>query len=192
MHGLILYCIEMFIRDRRGDSAWADVAQSGGFERHGFDAFRHYPPDTLARLIGAGSARLGLEPSEFLDDLGQWLTMIEQVRRILRFSGSCYADFILALEYLHLRGEMTLPGLDLPQIRAARRGAGGFRLEIGDGPPEWAAVICGITRAMADDFGALACVSAEGRLIEIEISDDAFSPGRDFSLTPALSETGTG
>lgn len=182
MQGLIHYSVETFIRQRRGEAAWRDVAARAGLDALGFDAFRHYPPQMLDALIAAGCAEFGLDRAEFLDDLGQWLAGIEELRRILRFSGSCYADFVFALEHLHLRGEMVLPGLDLPRITVVQEPEGCFVLDMTE-RGEWAAVICGMARAMADDYGVLACVETKGGRIRIEVPDTRFGPGRDFSLS---------
>lgn len=181
MQGLIHYSVETFIRQRRGEAAWAETAIRAGLDSRGFHAFRHYPPQMLDALISAGCAVFGLDQAEFLDDLGQWLAGTEEVRRILRFSGASYADFVFALEHLHLRGEMVLPSLDLPRITVTQKAGGRFDLDIAD-RAEWAAVICGVARAMADDYGVLAFVEIKRGRIRIDVPDTRFGPGRDFSL----------
>ncbi|MDO5528680.1 MAG: heme NO-binding domain-containing protein [Paracoccus sp. (in: a-proteobacteria)] len=182
MHGLIHRCVEVFIRERHGDPVWTQLASLSGVDPRGFRPFRRYAAKQCDALLRAAAAHLSLGRMELLEDLGHWVARIEQIRRILRFSGSDFGDFLFALEYLRARAEMVLPGLDLPQVKVSQSGPSRFTLHLRGAPGDWTAALCGLVRAMADDYGVLAVVEQARRRIIVEIPDASFSAGRHFSL----------
>lgn len=182
MHGLINRSIERFIRESYGEAAWADIANLIGLDGRGFEGFRRYPDALTLRLIGAGASRLAKPDAELLEDFGAWLARTEPIRRLLRFSGADFADFILTLEELPGRVRMIVPDLEVPRIAVAAGAADRFRVTITHAAPEWRSVLAGILRAMSDDYGALALIVDEGAAITVDVSDEAFFEGRDFDL----------
>lgn len=184
MHGLINTTIEAFLRDSYGGEAWAAVADRGGCDPAGFAPFRETPDRVTLRLIAAAAETLGKPEAEFLEDLGAWLARVEPARRLLRFSGSDFSDFVLSLEELPGRGHLVLPRLGLPRIAVAARGGGQFRVTVSHGAPEWRSVLAGMLRAMSDDYGALALIVDEGGWISVDVSDEDFGTGRAFELAP--------
>lgn len=186
MHGLINCSIERFIRDGYGEDAWADIAALIGLAAGGFESFRRYPDALTLRLIGAGAGRLAKPEAELLEDFGAWLARSEPIRRLLRFSGADFADFILTLEELPGRVRMIVPDLEMPRFAVAHGAADRFRVTVSHAPPEWRSVLAGILRAMSDDYGALALIVDEGAAISIDVSDEAFFEGRGFDLAAGV------
>lgn len=182
MHGLINRSIERFVRESYGEEAWADIAGQIGLDGAGFEGFRRYPDALTMRLVAASAARLAKPEAELLEDFGAWLARTEPIRRLLRFSGADFADFILALEELPGRVRMIVPDLEMPRIAVAAVAADRFRVGVSHALPEWRSVLAGILRAMSDDYGALALIVDEGAAISIDVSDEAFFEGRDFDL----------
>lgn len=185
MHGLINRSIEGFVRESYGDDAWRDIADRIGLAGS-FEGFRHYPDALTLRLIAASAERLAKPASELLEDMGAWLARSEPVRRLLRFSGAEFADFVVTLEELPGRVRMVLPDLDMPRLTVTSGAADRFRVTVSHAMPEWRSVLAGILRAMSDDYGALALIVDEGSGITIGVSDEAFSEGRDFALSAAV------
>jgi len=182
MHGLINRSLERFVRDSYGDPAWCDVAAGLDLPCDRFEPFRHYPDALTLRVIEAAAARLGKPRPELLEDLGAWLARTEPIRRLLRFSGSDFSDFILALEELAGRVGMILPELEMPRITVAVLAEQQFRVAVEDAMPEWRGVLAGVVRAMSDDYGALALIVDDGEAIAVDVSDGTFCEGRDFDL----------
>ena len=182
MHGLINRSIERFVRDSYGDVAWRDIADRIGVTE-GFEGFRHYPDALTLRLLAASAERLGKPDGELLEDLGAWLARTEPIRRLLRFSGADFADFIVTLEELPGRVRMVLPDIEMPRIAVTSGAADRFRVTVSHAMAEWRSVLAGLLRAMSDDYGALALIVDEGASITIGVSDDAFCEGREFELS---------
>lgn len=182
MHGLINRSIESFLRDSYGEQAWLSIAAALEVEPAGFEPFRHYPDRLTLRLIATATRVLTKPEPELLEDVGAWLARTEPARRLLRFSGTDFADFVLALEELPGRARMVLPDLDMPRISVTAQGRAQFRVEVSHALPEWRSLIAGVLRAMSDDYGALALIVDEGSGIEVDVSDEAFFAGRDFDI----------
>lgn len=182
MHGLINRSIECFLRDNYGDPAWGRIAASLNIDPAGFEPFRHYPDPLTLQLIAAATEVLHKPEPELLEDVGAWLARTEPARRLLRFSGSDFADFVLALEELPGRAHLVLPDIDMPRIAVTVEGVGQFRVTTSHAPPEWRSLLAGVLRAMSDDYGALALIVDEGTAISVDVSDESFFAARDFDI----------
>ena len=124
-----------------------------------------YPAEVTDRLLTAAATRLDRDGGCLLEDLGTYLVSHPAragVRRLLRFGGSDYREFLYSLEDLPARARLALPDLVLPDLRLREAARGRFRLEIGPGMPGLAEVALGLLRAMADDYGALVTRVAGG------------------------------
>lgn len=133
------------------------------------------------KVLAEASGRLVKAPSEMLEDLGGWLTRIEAIRRLLRFSGRDFPDFLLSLEELPDRAHLVLPRLSLPRLSVGRDGHG-VLVALLPPDPDWQALLIGLIRGMADDHGALCLISAEGARIRVDIWDAQFAEGKGFTL----------
>jgi hypothetical protein len=125
-----------------------------------------------------------------LEDLGTYLVShpnLERLRRLLRFGGVSYLDFLHSLEDIPDRGHMALPDLDLPRLRLVDCGEGLFRLHVSVLFSGVGHVVVGLLRAMADDYGALVLLDHGGNdagdeVISIHLLDHRHSEGRRFDL----------
>ncbi|MBK5945337.1 hypothetical protein CCR83_02450 [Rhodobacter veldkampii DSM 11550] len=158
MHGLVNRSIQCFLGDTYGADLWAAVAAKAGAPVEGFEAMLRYDDALTCDLIQAATLRLGKPRAALLEDLGAYLVTREPLRRLMRFGGVDYTEFLLSLEDLQGRGLMALPDLDLPELGLESGAAGRFTLTVTAAQPGWGAVFAGMLRAMADDYGALALI----------------------------------
>ncbi|ARC89111.1 heme NO-binding domain-containing protein [Rhodovulum sp. MB263] len=194
MHGLINRAIHFFLADTYGQQVWAEIVRDAGLERHAFEAMLNYDDDTTEALLGAAGARLGLPQTMLLEDLGTYLvshSALEPVRRLLRFGGETFLDFLFSLEDLPDRTRLAVPDLVLPELRLAEDAADGYRLDCRGDWPEAFHILQGLLRAMADDYGALVLLEPleerpDGGLLGVRLLDSSFSTGRSFSLKGPL------
>lgn len=195
MHGLINKSVQMFLRDHHGISVWKQVAERVGLEHAGFEAMLHYADSSTEALLAAAQEVLGVPRAALLEDIGAWVAMSEPLRRLLRFGGADFGDFLHSLDDLPGRGRMALPDLDLPELVLQCESRGRFVLHLRSLMPGWSAVMAGLLRAMADDYGALVLIepmtsiSAFGAVGQVErlrvlLLDEEFSAGRQFELAP--------
>jgi hypothetical protein len=193
MNGLINRAIECFVRDGYGDAAWAAVAAELGIDETATEPLMPCDREVTVRLVAALAARLGREAEDLLEDLGTYLVSqprTEAIRRLLRFGGVDFAEFLESLEDLPDRARLAMSDLDLPAIALHVQGAGTFRVEIGRAEAaglRFGPVLLGLLRAMADDYGALVMLEHRGgdgarEIIEVRLLDAAFADGRAFDL----------
>ena len=183
MHGLIIRAVELFLRARHGDAVWAAVCAATGLDRRGTQIMRTYKAELLQRMILSASTTLRIEREELLEDIGGWIPRLESVRYIMRFSGSSFEDFVLSLDDLHDRARIVLPGLELPKIATQMIGPQHYNVDINSDAREWYPVLAGLLRGMADDYGVLAIVERDQAHLDVQIVDDRFAEGSQFSFT---------
>lgn len=194
MHGLICKAIEGFVKDQHGAGAWAAIRAQSGLAIEGFETLRIYDPDIATTVIDATAFVLGRDRDAVLEDVGHWICThppLEAVRRLIRFTGRTFMNLLYALDEVHDRACMAVPGLCLPRFRLDRDYAGELviysRWHIAGG----AALLTGALRAMADDYGTLAMIDA-GRaemsngiwfeLIHIKVIQQDYHESREFTL----------
>ncbi|MBU3029313.1 heme NO-binding domain-containing protein [Paracoccus marinaquae] len=182
MHRLVVRAVEEFLRDTYGANLWRQVEISCAVEQVAAAAPAGRLPGGAERMIAAAGAILEKPEGELYEDLGAWLARREAIRRLLRFSGRDFADFVLSLEELPDRAHFVIPDLEMPRIRVEREEDGTMRLLLDPLAPAWCAILGGLLRAMADDYGALGLVAVGGRAVQVQIPEASFAEGRDFHL----------
>ncbi|MEI4487007.1 heme NO-binding domain-containing protein [Frigidibacter sp. MR17.14] len=197
MHGLVNRALQCFLRDTYPPQVWRDLASELGIGRDGFEAMLDYPEPLARRFLALAADRLGKPDLVLLEDLGAYLVGREAIRRLLRFGGSSYPDFLLSLEDLPDRVALALPELRLPALAVRAVAGGHYRVTVApaaDGtlPPELVTpVLAGLLRAMADDYGALvfldfATLADGGAEIALVLLEDRYAPGRGFRLAATV------
>ena len=122
-----------------------------------------------------------------------WVTRILPVlksvarRRLLRFGGVTFADFLHSLEDLPERGRLALPDLELPLLEVSDLENGDYLLRCAPMVQGVGHVMVGLLRAMADDYGALVLLEHGGgmagdEVVRVQILDQRHTAGRRFSL----------
>ncbi len=190
MHGLINRSIQCFLRDSYGPALWDAVAVEVDLGFSGFEAMLTYPPEMTERAIAAACRILERPRESVLEDLGTYLVShrnLEPVRRLLRFGGVTFGDFINSLEELPERARLAVPDLDLPEVSLAEGPGHSGLLAIQACFNGVGHVAVGLLRAMADDYGALVFLDYLGNpngweTISIRVLDQAWTPGRRFEL----------
>lgn len=189
MHGLMNRAIQSFLRETYGQTLWLGVAADAGVAPEGFEAMLQYDDALSDSVLSAAARALGRTRATILEDLGTWLVSSQTgqpLRRLLRFSGSSFPDFLHSLEDLPDRGRLAISDLDLPLLNLQEVAPGSYRL-ICHGPPDFSYVLMGILRAMADDYGALVLLDQTGRRdaseeITIQLLQTNYAEGRRFDL----------
>lgn len=195
MHGLVNRSIQSFVTDTYGVDIWAAVAVGAGVTLDGFEAMLHYDDQITHDLLDAASARLDKGRDILLEDLGTYLVSnknLESLRRLLRFGGVNFLEFLHSLEELNGRTSLALPDLDLPQLSLYEHSPSTFLLTCSWQFPGAGALMSGILRGMADDYGALVLLELEEgnepgeSVLRIELLDSRFTAGRQFDLAASV------
>lgn len=190
MHGLINRSIQSFVSDTYGAPVWEEVSTAADLPPEGFEPMLIYDDTVTDSLLTQVSATLDKPEAALLEDLGTYLVSHPSgrgVRRLLRFSGETFADFLYALDDLPSRARLAMPDLEMPDLELREEAGGQFRLFVCSMHRGWGFVMMGLLRAMADDYGALVMMEmAPGAssiaVIEIRLLDSRYAEGRSFSL----------
>lgn len=187
MQRLVIRAIEEFLRDTYGEGLWGRVKSACDLEpvpstNNAPGSSAHGRSQRAERLIPVAASLLGKPPEELSEDLGAWLARREPIRRLLRFSGRDFGDFVMSLEELPGRAHFVIPDLDIPRIDVVPESRNSMQLVLPETKVAWTAVLGGLLRAMADDYGALGLIAVEGNTISIDISAEDFAEARDFQL----------
>ena len=190
MHALMLRSLQGYVRDTFGAAAWAAVVREAALKCETFEPMLRYDP-RLADEVAAGVARVLDRPVEAVwEDTGTYLITNpahQGVRRLLRFGGVGFADFLHSLEEMPGRARLAWPGLTMPELSLRELGPDRFQLACHYPVRGAARVFVGILTAMADEYGALCVIEAEeggetGHLISIQVLDSADSQAQSFDL----------
>jgi len=190
MHGLVNRAVQCFVRDTYGLSIWRSVARRAGLEKPEFEAMLHYEDGVTDAVLKAISTELNLPRTTVLEDLGTYLVShsnVEALRRLLRFSGVTYLEFLYSLDDLRARARLALSDLDLPALELCDLGGGCYDLICRHRHSGFSYVVMGILRTMADDYGALVLLEHGGQehgyaRIRIQLIEECYSNGRRFEL----------
>lgn len=189
MHGLFNRAIQCFLRDTYGADLWRQVARDAGLGFEDFEAMLRYDPSVTDAVLRAASVRLSRPREAVLEDLGNHLianTSLEPVRRLLRFGGVTFRDFLNSLEDFPDRCRLALPGADVPML-SLREGEDGYLLSCRWSLDGVGHLVVGLLRAMADDYGTLAFLEhlgndAEGETVSVRLVEVQLFAGRPFDL----------
>lgn len=193
MHGLMNRAIECFVRDTYGQRTWRAVARAAGHDDPTFEAMLSYDDEVTDAVLEAATRELRKPEDAFLEDLGTYLVShptTEALRRLLRFGGVTFAEFLHSLDELPGRARLAVGDLVLPEIELEEEAEGTFRLSCRYHRPGFGHVLIGVIRAMADDYGALVLLDmlerrAGEEVVSIVVLETAFAAGRDFRLASA-------
>jgi len=191
MHGLINRSLECFLSDTYGNDVWHDVVNGANLGIDKFESMLEYDDSLTYAVLDAAADRLSKSQATLLEDLGTYLVShprVESLRRLLRFGGGSFIEFLHSLDDLQDRAKLALPELKLPRLTLIDcENAGQYKLSCRGPYKGFGRVMLGLLRAMADDYGALVVLedqeSDQGNEdISITLVESEFSDGRAFSL----------
>lgn len=194
MHGLINKSVQGFLTSTYGDSGWQEIARMADVPEQGFESMLSYPDNMTDAILDAACAYVRCTRASLMEDIGIFLVThptLEAVRRLMRFGGPTFEDFILSLDELHDRACLAVPELTLPVINLRETGGGRYVITT-----HWRIagaiwLVSGVLRAMADDYGALAVLDTGPRLqhdgtieetLSVFVAEPDFALGRSFFL----------
>lgn len=190
MHGLINRAIQAFVCVTHGEDRWRAVMDSANLGFTEFEAMLIYTDEQSQQLLTSLETVLQRPLAEMLEDMGTFLVSnpeVEALRRLLRFGGVNYVEFLQSLDDLPDRARLAVSDLHLPALELTERAPGQFSLLCQAGLPGYGSVMMGVLRAMADDYGDLVILehsgSQDGReLISVALVETDFAEGRVFDL----------
>ena len=190
MLGVVNKAIEEFVITVHGGAVWQEVLRDIGTPGFRFEPMLMYEDEKSYALIRALSKRLSKPQQDIFDDIGTYLVTPPNggaLRRLLRFSGSSFDDFLFSLDDLNDRVDLALPDLQLPQIMVIPQTIDRVHVRVSQTWSGFAYVLQGLLRAMADDYGTLVFLDVrrdvtDSACIEVILIENNFSAGIDFDM----------
>lgn len=191
MHGLINRSIQSFLSDTYGAEMWSSIMAAADLGFDNFETLSNYDRNETDAVMKAASGYLSTSEDMLLEDLGTYLVShpnMQALRRLLRFGGDSFVEFLHSLDELHDRAKLAVPDLILPVLELRDHSSSAFTLSVVHHHNGFGHVMVGVLRAMADDYGALALLDFQGRkdgveTISIELLESSFAEGREFALS---------
>jgi len=194
VHGLVNRTIQCFVTDTSGAAAWAAVAGATATGHAEYESLQVYPDEVTEDLLAAADRVLSKPRALLLEDIGTWLVTSPKgvaVRRLLRFCGVDFVEFLHSLDDLPGRVRLAVPDLELPALELREEAPLCFALTVTHGVPGFGHVFFGILQAMADDYGALAVldhaeVDRGVEVLTIRLIQTDYAEAKTFVLATAL------
>jgi Haem-NO-binding len=193
MHHLVNKAFQSFVRDTFGPATWVKVVRQAELRQDIFESLFDHDPATTAKVVGAAVRLLGRPREALFEDMGNYLVShpnTEGLRRLLRFGGARFIDFLHSLDELPDRARLALPHLDLPPLELIEHTPDAFTLRFNTRIEGFGHMLVGLLRAMADDYGALVVLDhlgtgGSGERLRIQVLDQGHTEGRQFELARA-------
>ena len=191
MHGLINRAIQGYVRDMHSEDLWKQITRQAKLGFDSFETMLVYDIAQTEAVLKAAVQVLGRPREVILEDLGTYLVShpgLDALRRLLRFGGMTFLDFLQTLEDTRGRGRLALNDIDLPELDLYEISPTLYTLQCRFPIEGSGHVIVGLLRAMADDYGVFVLLdhdgySLEGEMILVQLLDVSFATGRSFDLT---------
>lgn len=190
MLGVVNKAIEQFIQTTYGDRVWRNTMQLAQMVDHDIEPMLMYSDELTYQLLDGLIATTGKPRQDVLDDLGTFLVTPphgRMVRRLLRFGGATFEEFLSSIADLNDRVALALPDLDLPSITIETRAADRVVVTVENRIHGFANVLQGLLRAMADDYGTLVFIDLgqstdSATQLEVILIEQNFAKGAEFNL----------
>jgi hypothetical protein len=186
MDALLLRSLQSYVIDTFGTSSWQQVCRRAELTTETFEPMLRYDPGTADRIARVAADVLGRSVDTIWEDVGTYLVTNpdrEGVRRLLRFGGASYADFLHSLEELPGRARLAMPDLEVPDVTLDEVGPDQFALRCQSHLRGVQRVLVGLLTAMADDYGVLCLIEpGEGDCTSIAVLDRRHAKARHFDL----------
>ena len=186
MDALLLRSLQSYVIDTFGAPSWQKACSTAGLPVATFEPMLRYDPGTADRIAQVVAGVLGRAVDTVWEDVGTYLVTNpdrEGVRRLLRFGGTCYADFLHSLEDLPGRARLAMPHLQAPELTLDEVGPDRFELRCQSPVRGLQRVLVGLLTAMADDYGALCLIEpGEDGCTMITVLDRQHAEARHFHL----------
>lgn len=167
MHGMINRGLQSFVHDYYGAEKWEETCVAANLPFYSFETLVHYGDDVTRRLLETLSVVLDRAKEDILEDFGTYIVTDERlsgIRRLLRFDGETYVDFLMSLEDFSARLMIVVPFLQVPKLTLDQRPDNVYAVHYEYALPGYGAVLLGLLRAMADDYGALVTIEHHSKL----------------------------
>jgi hypothetical protein len=136
-----------------------------------------YDDVTTENLLSSFGDLVDRSRDEILEDFGTYVVSedtLTAVRRLLKFGGENYGEFLQSLNFVSARAKMAVPGLDIPMMEVVSNGPREFILYSRFQKRGFGATLLGLLRALADDYNTLISIKHYRKILKY-VDEDVFT-----------------
>lgn len=122
MYGLVNKAIMGFAIKNGGEKAWSEILKISKCEDDEFISMQAYPDELTMDLVSAAAQHFDVPEDDILHGFGRhWIlfTASEGYAGTLDMFGDDIEDFLMNLDDMHTRLQLTMPELRMPSFRCA-------------------------------------------------------------------------
>lgn len=156
MYGMVNRALAEMIAAEHGTAVWQDIRSAAAIDVVEFHAMTQYPDESTVALIGAASARLGLDHAVLLRRLGHyWITYTakEGYGDLLKLGGGSFTSFLQNLDAMHARVGLSFPDLRPPSFRCTEVTEDSLTFHYYSERPGLTDLVLGLLHGLGDLFG---------------------------------------
>jgi hypothetical protein len=185
--------LQCYIRDIHGVDIWEETCEQAKLTYYNFEYMLTYDDATTEDLLSSFGALVGRKRDEILEDFGVYIVSedaLSTVRRLLKFGGTNYVEFLQSLDFVYDRVKLAVPDLDIPMMELVAHGPCRFTLYARFQKRGYGVALLGLLRALADDYNALISIEHSRNklkhvdedifVIELHNSECLVPPGPDL------------
>ena len=177
MHGMINRGLQCYIRDIHGVDVWEETCDQAKLPFYNFESMLTYEDATTEDLLSSFGALTNRSRDEILEDFGTYMVSedaLSAVRRLLKFGGGSYVEFLQSLNFVYDRAKMAVPDLDIPTMELIAHSSSQFTLYAWFQKRGFGATLLGLLRALADDYNTLVSITHARRALR-HVDEDIFT-----------------
>ena len=119
MYGLLLDCIQKFLREKYGEHYWAIIRRRAKLQNHWFVTHEVYSDSVMSDLVEAAASTLGEDRDYVMQMFGEYF--VQNIgrygyARLLRVLGRDMRDFLNGLDDLHEYLRFSYPKMRAPSF----------------------------------------------------------------------------
>jgi len=193
VHGMINRGLQCYIRDIHGVDIWEETCEQAKLPYYNFEYMLTYDDATTEDLLSSFGALVGRKRDEILEDFGVYIVSedaLSTVRRLLKFGGTNYVEFLQSLDFVYDRVKLAVPDLDIPMMELVAHDPCRFTLYARFQKRGYGVALLGLLRALADDYNTLISIEHSRNklkhvdedifVIELHNSECYVQPGPDL------------
>lgn len=156
-----------------------------------FESMLYYDDSVTGQILSLACRTMHVNLENLLEDLGVHVIcspVLEPIRRLLRFGGADFLEFLYSLDFLPDRARLAISDLILPELHVVERRGGEYQIHCRSEFSGYGYILVGAIRAMADDYGVLAIITLDtadkgATVVAAEVLDEKHAAGRRFVLS---------
>jgi len=163
MYGLVNKALQDFITSQFGVAKWEVIRTKAGVKETFFAGMETYPDEITYKLASSASEVLGISLNDVLEGFGEyWViyTAQEGYGDMLKMCGDSFIEFLMGLDALHARIQLSFPKLKPPSLKCSDITEHTLHLHYYSDRPGLAPMVVGLVRGLGKRFSLVAEISA--------------------------------